>query len=259
MFKRFSTLLVLTLLAIGVTTPAAAWEEVFIYGSDGEFIIHDPLYEMCADDPEDCVPPEDGYDYLPGGTGGEIGAGDSTEGLGWFSATLIYTALSDTEAELSVTVSNLSAPENGGYITGFALNNPELCRDAKSKAIGCIERVTAAPGFPEGFQVLGGNNPFNQIKAPPYGNFDFGAALGGNFLGGGGPVKGVSTELGKDFEEFRFYLTGTDMHLLDEFAFVEAFSSTKKKNTPNFFVVRFKGFNDGGSDKVAGAQMWLGE
>lgn len=177
-----------------------------------------------------------------------IGA-DSTEGLGYYDAELLYGATSPTEAQITLIVRNYCSPEQGGYITGFALNNPG----------DQISTITAGEWFVDSFELLGADAPYNAVKATPYGLFDFGAALGGNFLGGGSPVLGLPADYGSTEHIFTFMLTGEDLDQLTEWDFV--YEGSKRKGGPQTgcFVVRFKGFLDGGSDKTLGFDWWGGE
>ena len=170
----------------------------------------------------------------------DIVNGPSTENLGGFFANLQYEPVPDsagTMAILTVTITNITDPALGGFITGFALNNPG----------GLIHKVEAGPDFAPGF-VLMGATPKNTVKCSPYGFFDFGAALGGNFLGGGSPRAGIAVD---STQTFTFILTGEDLDRLDPYSFRDEHSALNKQdNASGFFVVRFKGFVNGGSDKA---------
>src|SRR5262245_7676801 len=51
--------------------------------------------------------------------------GNSTSGLGNFSATFTYTASSATAATIVVSITNTSPAANGGFLTAFVFNNPD--------------------------------------------------------------------------------------------------------------------------------------
>lgn len=173
--------------------------------------------------------------------------GQSTEGIGAFYGYLWYLPASETEAELWVVLTNASNREDGGYITGFVLNNPG----------NRITSVAAGEEFPEAFNILGAANPFDGIKASPFGRFDFGACLGKSFLGGGNPTAGIPAEDGADTMTFRFLLTGTGLDQLYDSDFAMALSTPQGKDlSQSFLVVRFKGFDNGGSDKLSSVSSW---
>jgi hypothetical protein len=156
---------------------------------------------------------------------------NSAEGLGSFDGTLEYDADPfSTVGMLEIMLTNTSAPDNGGYITGFLFN------------IASEEAVTATllsdPGSPYPFeQCLGGG-----LNGQPFGNpYDAGAALDGTFLGGGDPTRGIAVG---DSGTFAFRIESADAGSLTAMSFLEG-------GPYDFdFIVRFRGFDDGGSDKV---------
>ena len=167
-------------------------------------------------------------------------AGDtaaSTEGLGSFTGVIMY---DDTAKHLKISLTNTSAPANGGFITGLVFN---ILGDASAT-----------------YQPIGGDT-FQGVtneSAAPFGTFEFGAAIGGNFQGGGNPNTGVAAG---DTRIFEFNVTGPDAGSLVASDFFSEYSSSdvaslsrKKKpsSDPQLFAVRFKGFQNGGSDKVPG-------
>ena len=156
---------------------------------------------------------------------------NSTEGLGSFDGLLEYDAdLFSTVGTLQIMLTNTSAPENGGYITGFLFN------------IASAEDATATLLYdPESLypfeQCVGGG-----LNGQPFGNpYDAGAALEGSFLGGGDPTPGIAVgETGT----FAFQIQAPNAGSLTAMSFVEG-------GPYDFdFLVRFRGFDDGGSDKV---------
>jgi len=94
------------------------------------------------------------------------------------------------------------------------------------------------------FKLLGRPIFQDTISASPFGRYDIGAALGGDFLGGSSPAKGIGVG---ETASFGFTLTGNNLDQLDTSSFIQA-----RSNEGEFFVTRFRGFNDGGSDKVPG-------
>jgi hypothetical protein len=157
----------------------------------------------------------------------------STEGLGNFIAEFSYRLFSPTRAELDVTLKNTSPSSNGGFLTGFVFNNPN----------NFITNVNLS-GSNSFFRLLGGSTFKDTISASPFGKYDIGASLGGDFLGDGNPTKGIGVG---GSANFAFTLTGKNMDQLNTSSFMQA-----RSNEGEFFVTRFRGFKDGGSDKVPG-------
>lgn len=158
------------------------------------------------------------------GIGGSIG--DSTEQTGaTFSGTIDYTHLGGSSGSVVITLDNDTPPAVGGYITGFVFNIDSM--DAGASAV--LSSATN-PNF-----LDTGNEP-----APPFGDFLAGAALGADWTGGGSPNGGIAVG---DSAMFTFDVTASDAGSLSALSFI---------NGPNDFdfVVRFRGLNNGGSDKV---------
>lgn len=131
---------------------------------------------------------------------------------------------------LTVTLENITADELGGYITGFVFNI-----DGDANAV-----FNPDPQF--NFEGV------NNESASPFGTFEAGAALGENFLGGGNPTLGIGVD--DPARAFTFDVTGVDAASLTAGSFLSEIS-TGNDNNEAFFVVRFKGFEDGGSLKVS--------
>lgn len=161
-----------------------------------------------------------------------------TGALGSFSAELSYEIVEDGSARLRVTLTNTSAAENGGYLTGFALNLADNIGSTLEKN----------PDF-KGFSQLGGTGVPNTVNSAPYGQFDIGAALDGNFEGGGKPKGGIGVG---ETAMFTFKLTGEGLAgITDAQSFLSLLSEgTGSGEGYQAFVARFRGFEDDGSDKV---------
>jgi hypothetical protein len=155
----------------------------------------------------------------------------STGQLGAFTGTLEYEFdLGLNSWTLLVSLTNASPPDNGGYITGFIFNIDS--QDANASAT-----------------LHSGSHPFqnapNQNGQPIGGMYDAGAILGGSFQGGGGnPNQGIG--VGQS-GFFLFLVSASDAAALTAASFI---------NGPEQydFLVRFRGFNGGGSDKVPGQE-----
>ena len=145
------------------------------------------------------------------------------EGLGAFTGSMEWTHLGGGAGSLTVTLTNTSAVANGGYLTGFVFN---VAPDIKVEYDGAI---------------AGWDAVFNE-SAVPFGVFDTGAALGGSWLGGGSPIGGLA--VGSTWR-FDFSVDG-DAGVLAGLAAHDFFDEAIGIG----FVARFRGFEDGGSDKV---------
>jgi len=155
----------------------------------------------------------------------------STERLGNFTGEFTYHYDTSTKAELNVRLTNTSPADNGGYLTGFVFNNPN----------NYITGVTLT-GSNSNFKLLGAPSFKDSINAAPFGNFDIGAALGGDFLGGGSPKNGIPAG---GSANFYFAITGSNLDKLNAGSFLGATNSNG-----DFSAARFRGFENGGSDKV---------
>jgi hypothetical protein len=179
------------------------------------------------------------------GRAAPISGGAGVEGLGNFAGTFSYTPGGPGSATLVVRLENTSPLDNGGFLTAFLFNNPD----------GRVTGATLASSNAH-FALLGGTGPDGGVNAAPFGHFDLGAGLGGAFLGGGSPRGGIPVG---DSETFTFHLSGTGLDGLTEQSFFTSLSGAAGGGEPGqvsadgaraFFVARFRGFEDGGSDKV---------
>ncbi|QOJ00070.1 MAG: hypothetical protein HRU70_06040 [Phycisphaeraceae bacterium] len=146
---------------------------------------------------------------------------------GSFTGGLTYTYIAGNLGTLQVDLTNTSSPGNGGFLTGFLFN---------------IQSVDAGRA---GVLTSGTNLNFIGVQndsGSPFGTFDAGAALGGSWLGGGNPNNGIA--IGGS-GTFMFNITASDASGLSASSFVT-------NGAPWGFVVRFRGFNNGESDKVPG-------
>jgi len=145
--------------------------------------------------------------------------GYGLEGFGAFSGLVSY-----VPGTLTVTLTNDNSSFAGGRITAFAFN-------IDGNATATLATAT---------------HPFLNITAPvtasPYGTFDAGAGLDGNWTGGGTPSNGIA--IGAT-GTFTFNVTGPGAASLTAASFVAPSPDVN-------FVVRFRGFANGGSDKTPG-------
>lgn len=155
-------------------------------------------------------------------------SGDASTSIGntgvAFDAMLDYTFNGGSSGTLTIDISNSTVEGSvGGYLTGFVFN------------------ILSSDAFASASLVSGTNPSFLDTgieNAEPFGMFDAGAALGANWQGGGNPSFGLGVgQMGS----FAFAITASDADLLSAMSFV---------GSGEDFAVRFRGLNDGGSDKL---------
>jgi hypothetical protein len=140
-----------------------------------------------------------------------------------FSGSLEYIFDAGNTGTLLVSLNNDTTADIGGFLTGFVFNIDS--QDANASA--SLTFGTNINFLDTGEEI-----------ASPFGMFDAGAALGANWEGGGEPSFGMS--IGSS-DMFEFMVTASDASLLSASSFVGDGSE---------FAVRFRGLNDGGSDKI---------
>ena len=145
--------------------------------------------------------------------------GFGLEGNGAYTGVLNY-----VPGTLIISLTNLNTSAIGGKITALAFNID-----------GNAAAVLSSATHP--FVGLG-----NSVSASPFGTFEAGAGLGGSWLGGGSPNAGITRG---STGTFTFNITGAGAASLTAASFVSSSPTTN-------FVVRFRGFNNGGSEKAPG-------
>jgi hypothetical protein len=160
---------------------------------------------------------------------------DSTSHLLNFSALLTVSMIDSTHYDIHLSMTNTTTPSSvGGFITGVLLNNP-----------GNITAISINPQ-PSTllFTQLGLSNP--DIKASPFGFYDFGAALGGDWEGGGAPGQGIGIGSTGVFDWTATISGGT-------LTAAAIYASLGDDNEADFSVaVRSKGYTPDNSDKTPG-------
>lgn len=153
--------------------------------------------------------------------------GSPSIGSGSYTGSMTWTYLGSGAGSLSVSLTNTSPAANGGYMTGFAFNT-----------VGGL--TMALTSGRAGFTFI------SPVSASPFEPFDVGAALGGNWLGGGNPTAGIGVGV---TDTFVFGVSGAHSLLstLSEVSFFDLDASGQYR-----FAARFRGFNDGSSAKVVG-------
>jgi hypothetical protein len=162
----------------------------------------------------------------------------STEGLGSFTGSMSYTPDPGNPAlaRLVISLTNTTAPASrGGFITGFAFNFDS------SDPAATLTMESATYPFEE----------ISDVSAPPFGTFDHGAALRGKWTGGGSPNPGIPIGASGIFT---FDVAASDARTLSANDFIAAGEGIHGRSSFGL-AVRFRGFNNGGSDKVPGGAV----
>ncbi|MBL9147433.1 MAG: hypothetical protein JNM94_01935 [Phycisphaerae bacterium] len=153
--------------------------------------------------------------------------------LGKYSGSIDWTHTSGAgSGTLTVTLKNLATTASGGKLTGFVFNGPLQ---------GLSYALSTKPN-------AAWSKTSSNENAAPFGSYTVGAALGGNFLGGGNPNNGLG--IGSEFS-FDFTVSGNSS-ILDALS-ASSFWTSSDGNPA--FVARFRGFAGGGSDKSPAAAL----
>jgi hypothetical protein len=152
--------------------------------------------------------------------------------VGSFVGTLEYDA---SALKLLIELTNTSPLSNGGYITAFAFNNPG---DA-------IEDVSLSSTDAD-FGLIGGSDFNDDVKVSPFGDADIGASVTNQWLGGGSPNNGIAVG---QTARFVFSFAGSNLAQLTTKDFISELT-TGGGGGAEWMLVRFRGFKNGGSDKV---------
>lgn len=157
------------------------------------------------------------------------GSSEGSNSKGIFTSLVTYTySGSGTSASVSVLLTNTTLLANGGFITGLAVN-PD------PGATGLVFNSCTNAAF------IDCGSP---VTASPFGNFVAGAALGGDWLGGGSPNAGIAVG---SAATFTFTISGSAA-LLGAMTAEDVFNEEDDRA----LVVRFRGGVGGWSDKVLG-------
>ena len=155
-------------------------------------------------------------------------------GLGSFTGTFDYTpdAVLDTIGTITIVLNNTS-PLFDGFLTGFVFNLPD------GVTVTAASLNTPPTSDPD-FAPLGALTFNNNVNGAPFGHFDIGAAVGGNFQGGGNPSDGIAAGSSGTFQ---FALIGEGLLGVTSADFLSSLSvppGAGEGLTP--FEVRFRGF-----------------
>jgi hypothetical protein len=162
----------------------------------------------------------------------------SSSGLGQFSGSFTYAHTTGSNvANVTLSLTNLLTTSAGGKITAFAFNvagNPSVT----------LGGLTTSSNH-SSFSLY--SNPTNEN---PWGNFEYSIALGSNFNGSGSPNPGIHRGA---TGTFNFTVSGSASVLasLSASTFVTQTVGNSGNSTVSSLLVRFKGFDNGGSDKVS--------
>lgn len=158
------------------------------------------------------------------------GSTNNDDDPGDFKAVFSYSfnALTNT-GTLTVDMEN-TTPSGNGFLTGFLFGKTDL---------GAFDSISLASSPNASWKLALDDN------GAPFDSFEYGAALGGDFLGGGPPEPGIAA--GDSFT-FEFEFEGGNAKNLTTSDFLQADANGR------FMVVRFRGGDMGGegSDKVLG-------
>lgn len=143
--------------------------------------------------------------------------------FGTYSGSVGYSPLSATTGTLTLSLTNTSPVPNGGFLTGVVVELP-------GSLAGTLASTTDT-------DFIGGSS----VSAAPYGTYDLAAATSGNWEGGGPPSRGIAigdslTLVWNIFGSGAGAFDVTDLNLT-------------ASGQPSI-VVRFRGFENGESDKV---------
>ena len=163
--------------------------------------------------------------------------GDGT--LGDFTGYFTYSSVSSTEATIEIELTNTSPLSNGGYLTAFAFNLPS----------GYVSDILFSSSDND-FGLIGGPDFNDDVKGVPFGYYDIGASVTDQFLGGGKPSPGIPAGASETFT-FSLFGDGLDKLELDSFLY-EMSAGASPCQGSQFFLARFRGFDDGGSNKTPG-------
>lgn len=169
-----------------------------------------------------------------------FGSAQGLEGLGSFTGSMqwSYAGGNATRGYLSISLKNTSSIH--GYLTAFALNGPKT-----GFTYGL--QSTSAPA--EFFGMIGGGaNPTGTISAAPWNKYVLGASTSSSWLGGGSPLKGL------DVGETGNFIFNVDASA-SLLAGLDVLSFFASNNGNPEMAVRFRGFDNGGSDKVAAQEL----
>ena len=145
-----------------------------------------------------------------------------------YLGSLEYNFISGNTGELKVSLTNTSPASVGGFLTGFLFR------------LDGISGVTLTSAIPTFFQDTGADS------GSPFGQFDGGAALGGDFQGGGPPSDGLGIGASGFFV---FSLTSASASTINATDFLGTLDTRESVG----FLVRFQSLSvSAGSDKVPG-------
>ncbi len=163
---------------------------------------------------------------------------------GDFTGSMNYSSnAAGTFATITVSLTNTSAPANGGFLTAFAFSLP-TSPVLITRGFGYLTPRGVWNGLGTEFVGLNTPHPPDTILASPFGNFDVGiSATGGGWIGGGDPKNGLAVG---ESGTFQFFFSGTGLNALTTMSILDAKSSEGTAG----LVARFRGFVNDESDKV---------
>lgn len=146
--------------------------------------------------------------------------------LGHYEGSMSWDSVAKT---LTLNIEVLGTTALGGKLTGIAFGGP----------VGAATWLSLSSPNSNAFSLIGGASA-GSVNAMPFGSFNAGAALGGNWMGGGSPNSGITAADG--MQTFVFQLAGSTLPN-DVSAFWQTHSSTPPAGAFGL-VARFRGFTD---------------
>ncbi|RJR29481.1 MAG: PEP-CTERM sorting domain-containing protein [Desulfobacteraceae bacterium] len=169
----------------------------------------------------------------------DVNSSYSLTGLGSFTGSASYSYTDSSNASFTVSLTNTSPAANEGYITAMAFLLPSTTYQSK------IESIFMSSSTSDEFDLLFASYKKNPLNTSPFQfGFDFGAGIGKSWEGGGKPGEGIGVG---STETFTFSMTGKGLDLLSLNDFTQQYGGHNV-----IAALRFKGFENGGSDKVLG-------
>lgn len=155
---------------------------------------------------------------------GDIAASAEQTGAN-FTGSVEYVFDSGSTGYLTIELENTSGAVVGGFLTAVIFRFDTVDTNASVLLTSSTRPAMINTG---------------EVTGQPFGSFMGGAGIGGDFQGGGPAAGGIAVG---SSATFNFTITASDASALTSMDFVSG------DNMPQM-LVRFRGLNDGGSDKV---------
>src|SRR5262249_26485032 len=124
--------------------------------------------------------------FLIGGGLAQAGPIFGTGPFGDFTGSIGVSGQTATSATITIQLTNTTPVAIGNLITGLAFNNPGTAAGGNFTGVAGTSFTNA------NFVLIGGPSFNNSVPVNPFGDADIGAALGGDWEGGGNPNVGIA-------------------------------------------------------------------